>query len=86
MRFGDDDPWFSLVESWVPVDEVARMWNGDRWDDSDEWIAFFESVLPGDVVDPLLVIFIELVSVVLAWEAVIVRIDSFNNPPLSFDI
>jgi len=85
VRFGNDDPWFSLIEAWVPVNEVAWIWNGHRWNDSDVWLTFFKSVDPGHIVNPLLGRLVEAVPIVLAWETVIMMINTFNNPPFSFD-
>ena len=85
MRFGNDHPRFGLVETWIPVDEVTWIWHSDGWHDSNEWLTLFEGVDPCDIVDPLLIFFVELVSVVLAREAIVVRVHTFNDPPFAFN-
>ena len=85
MRLGNDDPRFSLVEAWIPVDEVTWVWNSDGWHNTNEWLFLLEGVDPCDIVDPLLIFFVELVSVVLAREAIVVRVHSFDDPPFAFD-
>ena len=83
MWLRNNHPWFSLVKTWIPMDEVSWGRSCHRWDDADDRLALFEGVDPSDVVDVLLRGFVEVVSVVLAWEAVIMWINTFNNPPFS---
>jgi hypothetical protein len=59
--------------------------NSDGWLNSNKFVVI-ESVEPCDVVDPYVgIVWVLLIPVVLAWEAVVMWVESLDDPPLAFD-
>ena len=85
MGLADHDPRLNLGQVVIVVHEHSwlRYLNGRECTDN---LVAMEGVHPGYVVVPYTGILILSISVVLAREAVVVRIETLDDPPISFNV
>jgi len=86
MWFTDDSPWLSLIKPRVLMNVVTWLSHMDSWNCTDCFFGPVVGVNPSYVVLPNVFDIVMDVPVVLTRETVVMRIDSFCDPPFALDI
>jgi hypothetical protein len=85
IGLADDDPWLNLAQGIIVVHEHTGLGHVHYGDSADLFV-MVERVDPGHVVHPNAGLWILNIPIVLAREAIVVRVQPFDNPPVPSDV
>ena len=86
MRFADDGPWLSLVEARVFMDVVTWLGYSDSWNCSNGALRPVVCVDPRNIILPYILDVVMEIPVMLARKTVVMRINTFSDPPFALDV